>query len=99
MNQNLVIFVATITVLLFVALYGSLSFTVWNLKKDHNNFQKEFQEFRKIANSFESDPAILNSLKRISQQASTPQSVTKILADTLTELIEKKLYTIMECSR
>ena len=101
-SQKLVAFLVSITALILVVLYGSLSFTVWNLKIENNVFRIELEEFQKIINNFQSDQAsfsLLNSLKRISQRASASESATEILADALTELIEKKLYTIVECDR
>ena len=106
MYQKLGITLVTITVLLFVALYGSLSFTVWNLKIENAVINNKLQNLEKIVNSpntmsdhDQASVSLLNSLKRTSRQASTSQSATEILADALTERIEKKLYTIMECSR
>ena len=99
MSNQLVVFLVTITVLLFVALYGSLSLTVWNLKNENERFHNELVDLRKVVGSDQAPISLLNSLKRISRQASTSQSATEILADALTELIEKKLYTLMKCDR
>ena len=104
MNSKLTVVLATIAVLLFVALYGSLSFTVWNLKTENAVINNKLQNLEKIVDStnFVSDQtsvSFLDSLKRISRRTSTSQSATEILADALTELIEKKLYTVMECKR
>ena len=104
MNSKLTTVLGTIAVLLFVALYGSLSFTVWNLKTENAVINNKLQNLEKIADSanFVSDQtsaSFLDSLKRISRHASTSQSATELLADALTELIEKKLYTLMECKR
>ena len=104
MSSKLTVVLATIAVLLFVALYGSLSFTVWNLKTENAVINNKLQNLEKIVDSanFVSDQtsvSFLDSLKRISRQASTSHSATEILADALTELIEKKLYTVMECKR
>ena len=111
MNQKLSVFFVTIAVLLFVALYGSLSFTVWdlntklwNLKTENAVINNKLQNLEKTVNSANYVPdqasdSLLGSKKRISRQASTSLSATEILADALTELIEKKLYTLMECKR
>ena len=111
MNQKLSVFFVSIAVLLFVALYGSLSFTVWdlntklwNLKIENAVINNKLQNLENTVNSasYVSDQAsdsLLGSKKRISRQASSSQSATEILADALTELIEKKLYTVMECKR
>ena len=99
MNNKLTVFLVTIIVLLFMALYGSLSFTVWNLKSENEIFHSELKNFRKIIESDQTTVSLLDSLKRISREASDSQSATEILADALTELIEKKLYTLMECDQ
>ena len=104
MSNRLTAFLATILVLLFVALYGSLSFTVWNLKIENAAMSNKLQNLEKSVDSakFESEQdsiSLIKTLKRISRQASTSQSATEILADALTELIEKKLYTFLECNR
>ena len=111
MSSKLTIVLGTIAVLLFVALYGSLSFTVWdlntklwNLKTENAVINNKLQNLEKIVDSAnfvtdQTSASFLDSLKRISRHASTSQSATELLADALTELIEKKLYTVMECKR
>ncbi len=41
----------------------------------------------------------MDTLKRLTRQSGSSQSATDLLADALAELIEKKLYTIMDCAR
>ena len=106
MSNKLTVFLVTTAVLLFVAMYGSLGFTVWNLKTENAVISNKLQSLEKIVDgenfvhmSDQASVFLLESLKRIPRQASTSRSATEILADALTELIEKKLYTLMECAR
>ncbi len=41
----------------------------------------------------------MDTIKRLTRQSDSSQSATDLLADALAELIEKKLYTIMNCAR
>ncbi|XP_064388411.1 collagen alpha-1(XVII) chain-like [Halichondria panicea] len=98
-------------VLLTITLYGGLSFAVWNLhtqsvslKYENANLQNQISELRGFVranpNPHSSDEAtVMDTLKRLTRQSGSSQSATDLLADALAELIEKKLYTIMDCAR
>ena len=98
-------------VLLTITLYGGLSFAVWNLhtqsvslKYENANLQNQISELRGFIganpNPHSSDEAtVMDTLKRLTRQSGSSQSATDLLADALAELIEKKLYTIMDCAR
>ncbi len=81
-------------VLLTITLYGGLFFAVWNL-------HSQVSEFRgAIPNPHSSDEAtVMDTLKRLTRQSGSSQSANDLLADALAELIEKKLYTIMNCAK
>ena len=84
-------------VLLTISMFGGLSFAVWNL-------HSQVSELRGFVganpNPHSSDEAtVMDTLKRLTRQSGSSQSATDLLADALAELIEKKLYTIMECAR
>ena len=98
-------------VLLTISLFRGLFIAVWNLHtqsvslKDENaNLQNQISELRGFVgtnpNPHSSDEAtVMDTLKRLTRQSSSSQSPTDLLADALAELIEKKLYTIMDCTR
>ncbi|XP_064388393.1 collectin-12-like isoform X2 [Halichondria panicea] len=98
-------------VLLTITLYGGLSFAVWNLhtqtvslKYENANLQNQINKKQDIVganpNLHSSDEAtVIDTLKRLTRQSDSSQSATDLLADALAELIEKKLYTIMDCTR
>ncbi|XP_064388405.1 collagen alpha-1(XVII) chain-like [Halichondria panicea] len=91
-------------VLLTISMFGGLSFAVWNLKSENANLQNQISELRGFVganpNPHSSDEAtVMDTLKRLTRQSSSSQSATDLLADALAELIEKKLYTIMDCAR
>ena len=101
--------------LLTITLYGGLSFAVWNLhtqsvtelqslKSENANLQNQISELRGFVganpNPHSSDEVtMMDTLKRLTRQSGSSQSATDLLADALAELIEKKLYTIMDCAR
>ena len=105
----------TVFVLLTITLYGGLSFAVWNLhtqsvtelqslKSENANLQNQIAELRGFIganpNPHSSDETtVMDTLKRLTRQSGSSQSATDLLADALAELIEKKLYTIMNCTR
>ncbi len=75
-----------------------------SLKSENANLQNQIFELRGFVganpNPHSSDEAtVMNTLKRLTRQSGSSQSATDILADALAELIEKKLYTIMDCAR
>ena len=84
--------------LLSIGLYGTLAYTVWNLQGEVHSLRKNVKTVnlqRDEASNF------ISSLKRITQRTrrdSTSQSATEILTHALTELIEKKLITLMDCN-
>ena len=74
------------------------------LKSENANLQNQISELRGFVganpNSHSSDEAtVMDTLKRLTRQSGSSQSATDLLADALAELIEKKLYTIMDCAR
>ncbi len=101
-------------VLLTISMFG-LFFAVWNLhsqsialslslKSENANLQNQISELRGFVganpNPHSSDEAtVMDTLKRLTRQSGSSQSATDILADALAELIENKLYTIMDCAR
>ncbi len=101
----------TVFALLTITLYGGLSFAVWNLhtqtvslKYENANLQNQINKKQDIVganpNSHSSDEAtVMDTLKRLTRQSGSSQSATDLLADALAEIIEKKLYTIMDCAR
>ncbi len=75
-----------------------------SLKSANENLQNQMSELRGFVganpNPHSSDEAtVMDTLKRLTRQSGSSQSATDLLADALAELIEKKLYTIMECAR
>ena len=84
--------------LLSIGLYGTLAYTVWNLQGEVHSLRKNVKTVslrRDEASNF------ISSLKQITQRTrrdSTSQSATEILTNALTELIEKKLITLMDCN-
>ena len=91
-------------VLLRFSLFGGLFFAVWTLKSENAILQNQITKLQDIVqanpNPYSSDEAtVMGTLKRLTRQSSSSQSATDLLSDALTELIEKKLYTIMECAR
>ncbi len=75
-----------------------------SLKSENANLQNQISELRGFVganpNPHSSDEAtVMDTLKRLTRQSSSSQSATDLLADALAELIEKKLYTIMDCAR
>ena len=104
MGSNVKIIGISVTafVLLTITLYGGLSFAMWNLKSENVNLQNQITKLQDIVeaknpNPHSSDEAtVMDTLKRLTRQSGSSQSATELLADTLAELIEKKLYTIMD---
>ncbi len=81
----------TVFALLTITLYGGLFFAVWNL-------HSQVSELRGFVganpNPHSSDEAtVMDTLKRLTRQSGSSQSAA------LAELIEKKLYTIMNCAK
>ena len=75
-----------------------------NLKSENANLQNQISELqgfvRANPNPHSSDEAmVMDTLKRLTRQSGSSQSATDLLADALAELIENKLYTIMDCAR
>ncbi len=75
-----------------------------SLKFENENLQNQISELRGFVranpNLHSSDEAtVIDTLKRLTRQSGSSQSATDLLADALAELIEKKLYTIMDCAR
>ncbi len=75
-----------------------------NLKSENANLQNQISELRGFVGAnphpHSSDEAtVMDTLKRLTRQSNSSQSATDLLADALAELIEKKLYTIMDCAR
>ncbi len=75
-----------------------------SLKSENANLQNQISELRGFVgantNPHSSDEAtVMDTLKRLTRQSGSSQSATDLLADALAELIEKKLYTIMDCAR
>ena len=75
-----------------------------SLKSENANLQNQISELRGFVganpNPHSSDEAtVMDTLKRLTRQSGSSQSTTDLLADALTELIENKLYTIMECAK
>ena len=98
MSPKLTAILVSITAVLFLVVCGSLTVTLWSLTERVDKLQNELQDLQ--SKSFNPvSLSLINSLKRISRRDTTPQSATDILAGALNELIEKKLYTLMECSR
>ncbi len=91
-------------VLLTISMFGGLFFAVWNLHSQSANLQNQISELRGFVganpNPHSSDEAtVMDTLKRLTRQSGSSQSATDLLADALAELIEKKLYTIMNCAK
>ena len=75
-----------------------------SIKSENANLQNQISELRGFVganpNSHSSDEAtVMNTLKRLTRQSGSSQSATDLLADALAELIENKLYTIMDCAK
>ncbi len=79
-----------------------------SLKENQNtelkHLQNQISELRGFVganpNPHSSDEAtVMDTLKRLTRQSGSSQSATDLLADALAELIEKKLYTIMNCAK
>ena len=75
-----------------------------SLKSENANLQNQISELRGFVganpNPHSSDETIMmDTLKRLTRQSGSSQSATDLLADALAELIENKLYTIMDCAR
>ena len=75
-----------------------------SLKSENTNLQNQISKFRGFVeanpNPHSSDETtVMDTLKRLTRQSGSSQSATDLLADALAELIEKKLYTIMDCAR
>ncbi len=75
-----------------------------SLKSANENLQNQITKLQAIVganpNPYSSDEAtVMDTLKRLTRQSGSSQSATDLLADALAELIEKKLYTIMDCAR
>ncbi len=75
-----------------------------SLKSANEHLQNQISELRGFVganpNPHSSDEAtVMDTLKRLTRQSGSSQSATDLLADALAELIEKKLYTIMNCAR
>ncbi len=96
-------------VLLTISMFGGLFFAVWNLHtqsaNENANLQNQISELRGFVEAINPNPhssdeaTVMDTLKRLTRQSGSSQSATDLLADALAELIEKKLYTIMECAR
>ncbi|XP_064388529.1 collagen alpha-1(XVII) chain-like [Halichondria panicea] len=105
MGSNVKSILVAAFVLLTITLYGGLSFAVWNLKSENSNLQNQITKLQDIVEAKNSNPhssdeaTVMGILKRLTRQSGSSQSATDLLADALAELIEKKLYTIMECTR
>ena len=74
------------------------------LKSENANLQNQITKLQDIVganpNPHSSDETtVMDTLKRLTRQSGSSQSATDLLADALAELIEKKLYTIMDCAR
>ncbi len=75
-----------------------------SLKSANEHLQNQISELRGFVganpNLHSSDEAtVMDTLKRLTRQSGSSQSATDLLADALAELIEKKLYTIMNCAK
>ncbi len=75
-----------------------------SLKSANANLQNQISELRGFVganpNPHSSNEAtVMDTLKRLTRQSGSSQSATDLLADALAELIEKKLYTIMNCAK
>ncbi len=75
-----------------------------SLKSANEHLQNQISELRGFVganpNPHSSDEAtVMDTLKRLTRQSGSSQSATDLLADALAELIEKKLYTIMNCAK
>ena len=73
-----------------------------SLKSENTNLQNQISELRGFVganlNPYSSDEAtVMDTLKRLTRQSGSSLSATDDAA--LAELIEKKLYTIMDCTR
>ncbi len=74
------------------------------LKSANANLQNQISELRGFVeanpNPHSSDEAtVMDTLKRLTRQSGSSQSATDLFADALAELIENKLYTIMNCAK
>ncbi len=75
-----------------------------SLKSANEHLQNQISELRGFVganpNPHSSDEAtVMDTIKRLTRQSGSSQSATDLLADALAELIEKKLYTIMNCAK
>ena len=75
-----------------------------SLKSENANLQNQIFELRGFVganpNPHSNDEAtVMDTLKRLTRQSDSSQTATDLLADALAELIERKLYTIMDCAR
>ena len=94
-NPKLFVLQAITFAVLFTIL-GSLTFTVWNQGREIQTLREEVQTL-KLNTEEVSISSIIGSLNRNRRDAS--QSSIDILANALTEIIDKKLYSIIDCNR
>ena len=92
-------------VLLSISLFGGLFLTVLNLNSENANLQNQITKLQDFVGAnnpslhLRDEATVMDTLKRLTRQSGSSQSAIDLLADALTELIEKKLYTIMKCAR
>ena len=105
--------IVVILLLLSLGLFGSLTYSVWNkqsqLASELDDLQNKLKELQKqvALNDKEQSQASKSSqvkgqLKRNVRQAdgeTDPLSATEILTNALTEIIELKLMSYMDCNR
>ncbi len=98
-NPRLFVLQTIIFVVLF-SVIGSLTFTVWNQSREIQNVRQEmYNEINKL-NIKTDDTSILAVAKTLHRnRRDASQTSINILANAITEIIEKKLYTILECSQ
>ncbi len=94
-NPKLFVLQAITFAVLFTIL-GSLTFTAWNQGREIQTLREEVQT-SKLNTEEDSISSIIGSLNRNRRDAS--QSSIDILANALTDIIEKKLYSIIDCNR
>ncbi len=77
-----------------------------SLKYENANLQNQISKLRGFVEAIipnhphsSDDATVIDTLKRLTRQSGSSQSATDLLADALAELIEKKLYTIMNCAK
>ena len=76
-----------------------------SLRSENENLHNKISELQGFVEAINPNPhssdetTVMDTLKRLTRQSDSSQSATDLLADALAELIEKKLYTIMDCAR